>query len=134
VNLKDYAKRDTLKRALVYLAAIKNAWNAYQEDRDAWYTTGDGKRRGYRYPYCFHGASLWTDYDNICAGCEDGFNGYNPMTFYRYALDNAKTDYAVAASRCEWLWGSKELHELPSDLRNQLIDWCMEPMSREVGF
>lgn len=134
MSREDLAKRDTLRRALVYLAAVKNAWNEYQEDKATWYTTGDGKRRGYRYPYCFHGTSLWTDYDNICAGCEDGFNGYNPMVFYRWALDRAKSDHASYTMRCEWLMGNKMLWDMPAGLRRELIDWCMEPMSRGVVF
>lgn len=27
--------------------------------------------QGYTYPECIHGASRWTDYDNICYGCEE---------------------------------------------------------------
>lgn len=29
-------------------------------------------RQGYRPHYCIHGTNQWTDYDNICGGCEDG--------------------------------------------------------------
>lgn len=28
--------------------------------------------RGHRHPYCFHGTSMWVDYDPMCYGCEDG--------------------------------------------------------------
>lgn len=32
---------------------------------------------GYRPHYCVHGTNLWTDYDNICQGCEDwGYTGF----------------------------------------------------------
>lgn len=30
------------------------------------------QRQGYRPQYCIHGTNTWTDYDNICGGCEDG--------------------------------------------------------------
>lgn len=29
-------------------------------------------RNGHRTRYCIHGTDQWTDYDNICGGCEDG--------------------------------------------------------------
>lgn len=34
---------------------------------------------GYRAPYCIHGPDNWTDYDNICYGCEEenGFSEYS---------------------------------------------------------
>lgn len=27
---------------------------------------------GHRHPYCFHGTSMWVDYDPMCYGCEEG--------------------------------------------------------------
>lgn len=27
---------------------------------------------GHRHPYCFHGTSMWVDYDPMCGGCEEG--------------------------------------------------------------
>lgn len=29
-------------------------------------------RQGFRPHYCIHGMNMWTDYDPICGGCEDG--------------------------------------------------------------
>lgn len=51
---------------------------AYTAAVDDWYLNGDGRStadggRGYRFPHCPHGMSLWTDYDNICGPCEDGY-------------------------------------------------------------
>lgn len=30
------------------------------------------RANGHRPHYCIHGTNQWTDYDNICGGCEDG--------------------------------------------------------------
>ena len=27
---------------------------------------------GHRHPFCFHGTSMWVDYDPMCYGCEEG--------------------------------------------------------------
>ena len=34
-------------------------------------TCAEYRKQGYRPKYCFHGTYQWTDYDNICGGCED---------------------------------------------------------------
>ena len=36
-------------------------------------------KEGYRAPCCIHGTDNWTDYDNICYGCEEenGFSEYS---------------------------------------------------------
>lgn len=61
----------------------------HEADVREWYTHGDGASprymqdpdgggavnvggRGYTYPECVHGTSRWTDWDNICGGCEEG--------------------------------------------------------------
>lgn len=36
-------------------------------------------KEGYRAPYCIHGTDNWTDYDNICYGCEEE-NGFSEYT------------------------------------------------------
>ena len=131
--MEQYRRRETHKRALDYLHAIKSRWNAYQEEVDAWYRHGEGKTEGYRFPYCFHGTSQWTDWDNICGGCEDSFNGYNPMAFYRWALDKAHQDYHEHKRRSEWLCNAPADLYGNQDLYRSIIDWCMEPIRGEVN-
>lgn len=130
-ELNGFAKKTVLKRALQYVAMMKRRWSQYQEEVDIWYRSGEGKTRGYTFPECFHGASLWTDYDNICGGCEDGFNGYNPLEFYRWAFNKAMRDYREMRKRSNWFCSAPP--ELFADevLYRRIIDWCMEPV-REV--
>lgn len=54
---------------------------------------------GFRPHYCIHGTNLWTDYDNICGGCEDGtFTQYStPAEVRAYAHDLAKGEEARKA-------------------------------------
>lgn len=37
----------------------------------------DCAKHGYRARYCIHGTDQWTDYDNICGYCEDGYDPRN---------------------------------------------------------
>lgn len=69
--------------ALKKLNATRRMYQGYDEDVRQWYRSGEG-REGYRYPYCIHGTSLTTDYDNICGGCEDGY------TYFDYERDAAE--------------------------------------------
>lgn len=82
--------------ALAALAEVKAAAAAYESELDDWYRAGDGRPArwvtehdddgnprtvnrggmGYAFPYCPHGMSLWTDYDNICGYCEDSRTPY----------------------------------------------------------
>lgn len=48
------------------------------------------RARGQRPHYCEHGTNQWTDYDNICGGCEDGFSMGDPMVRRTYALTVAR--------------------------------------------
>jgi hypothetical protein len=124
-------KKEVLKRALQYLLMIKARWAEYEADVEQWYRSGQGKFKGYRYPECFHGTSNWTDYDNICWGCEDSFTGYNPLSFYRWAFNRAWSDYREMGKRSEWFCSAPADLFANPDLYLQIIDWCMEPM-REV--
>ena len=137
--MERYARKTELKRALEYLTAIKRSWNDFLADREAWYRSGDGRPtsqggKGYSFPYCFHGSSQWTDYDNICGGCEDSFTGYNPMTFYRWALDKGHQDYMEHKRRSEWFCSAPHDLYRDRDLYSRIIDWCMEPIKREVDY
>lgn len=53
----------TLRLARMFYAADK----AEVEAADAF-----DAANGHRSHYCIHGTNQWTDYDNICGGCEDG--------------------------------------------------------------
>src|SRR4051812_25868549 len=86
----------TRRIALAELKELKAREAEYRQERADWYRNGDGRSprwitknypdgrtrrvnmggKGYSFPYCEHGSSLWTDYDNICGGCEDGYSVY----------------------------------------------------------
>jgi hypothetical protein len=50
----------------------------------------EDRRAGYRAHYCEHGTNRWTDHDNICGPCEDGWTLADGVTRRRLALDRAK--------------------------------------------
>lgn len=89
-----YAK-DWQHLAIHMVHQRKAMYDAYEADVDDWYRNGDGRPtqaggRGYSYPYCFHGTSRWTDYDNICGGCEDGFGHFDYLRELEVAKEMAK--------------------------------------------
>lgn len=53
----------------MFLADLKADEEAYDE-----YCRDLYESKGYGPEYCIHGTSLWTDYDNICGGCESGYS------------------------------------------------------------
>lgn len=55
----------------IYLADIRRVIAGFESwEADC----AQDREDGYRPHYCPHGTNLWTDYDNICGPCEDGFS------------------------------------------------------------
>lgn len=123
----------TRRIALVELRKLKASEAEYRAEREEWYRSGDGRRphwwtnpktgrtrnyggKGYGFPYCEHGSSLWTDYDNICGGCEDGH------TVYQLAIWNAQEKVAEYRRRVEWVLTAPA--SLDHDVKADLIIWA----------
>lgn len=78
--------------ALVILAAKRRAYEEYDEAVTAHYR--DPEMRKYRFPNCIHGTSNWTDYDNICGACEEGYGYFDYLRDLGDSLAEAKTRWA----------------------------------------
>jgi hypothetical protein len=127
----------TKRVALAVLRALKAREAEYRAEVDEWYRCGDGRRprwitktredgstrqinmggKGYSFPYCEHGSSLWTDYDNICGGCEDGTD------IYQLAIWEAQEKVAEYNRRFEWVISAPS--SLDPDTKRELIDWVI---------
>jgi hypothetical protein len=125
---------------LAELRKLKKAESDYRNDVDEWYRSGDGRSpkwvvdhetgrshnmggKGYSFPYCPHGSSNWTDYDNICGGCEDG------SSLYQRAIWSAQEKVAEYNKRIDWLVSAPD--SLPDETRRALIDWALSPVRSE---
>lgn len=129
-------EKQTLKIALLELKEIKAREAEYEMEVDDWYRNGDGRPKryvrrpdgrmvnmggqGWAFPHCIHGTSNWTDYDNICGGCEDDRN------IYRTALDNARYKVAEYERRRDWIFSAPR--RLPVEMRDMLRDWAAEAL------
>lgn len=137
---------DNLTRmiASTVLAQIKARRAEYDADVDAWYRSGDGRSpnwrtelsddgtdvrqvnmggQGHRYPACPHGTDLWTDYDNICGPCEDGY------TPYQLALMEAYQIAGAYQSRCDVIAPlTAHRHTLLAGTWKDLQEWSFAPM------
>lgn len=121
--------KTTAKIALRYVQKYKQDAADYLAEVDAWYRCGDGRSsrnggKGHTFPYCFHGSSRWTDYDNICPGCEDGHSPYRCGWMYEAALDRAKADLRIEQERVDWINSAPK--DLPMNILFTLIKWGLE--------
>jgi hypothetical protein len=124
----------TKRVALAELRKLKAREAEYRAEVDEWYRSGDGRRpnyrtnpetgrtvnyggKGYSFPYCEHGSSRWTDYDNICGGCEDGTD------IYQLAIWAAQEKVAEYNRRFEWVISAPS--SLDPDIKRELIDWVI---------
>lgn len=75
---------------------------------------------GHRPHYCIHGTDQWTDYDNICWGCEEGVTQAHMATQYAAAAVKAFHERMALATQArsmgapgfsekewgEWAWAA----------------------------
>jgi hypothetical protein len=128
----------TGKVALKILRDLKARDAEYRADWQAWYRSGDGRPpkwyqgpdddrpynyggKGYTYPYCRHGSSRWTDYDNICGGCEDGYS------IYQLALWEAQGKVREMNERIDWLVTAPDSIRR-TDMHRELLTWALQPI------
>lgn len=131
------------------LTAMRKEEAKYREAVREWYEEGDGRKPewttagtqewfdpewddpsrpinigglGYAFPYCPHGTSLWTDYDNICGGCED-----STRTTQR-AVWEAESLLSQFNERLAW--ASKAPTTMPTELRDAMWAYVAEPTTR----
>lgn len=127
----------TKRVALTELHKLKAREAEYRADREDWYRSGDGRSprwieredgqhvnmggKGYSYPYCPHGSSMWTDYDNICGPCEDGYS------VYQLAIWTAQEKVHAVNERIDWLVTAPASLRR-SELHRKLLDWALLPI------
>lgn len=95
-------------------------WHTFVEGDEVWTENVGGK--GYRFPECIHGKSYWTDYDNICGGCEDG------STLYEQALGTAWGLYREYLTRQE-VYRVAVKAKAPEEVTRPIGDWVWEHVS-----
>jgi hypothetical protein len=75
----DHVKRDeygfTERESIWHALFVVAAWHKIAQRRADYALECEADRRnGHRPHYCIHGTNQWTDYDNICGGCEDSLS------------------------------------------------------------
>lgn len=93
----------TLKLAALLVRQYEADFQDYLDDCEA------DRSRGHRPHYCEHGTNLWTDYDNICGGCEDGRTMSDPFQRHVRALYEAKKRRARALELADFLVSAHRL-------------------------
>lgn len=140
--------RAIARLALPILKSLKAAELAYEEEVTEWYSRGEGRApkwieetnedgetrmvnvggRGYTFPHCIHGMSRWTDYDNICGGCESGESVYEIAIHEAgYAFRTFQQRMSITA---DFEKSARRAGDIPSELRRELMNWACEPIDR----
>lgn len=119
-----YAKRRIMKLALKLLQAERKKYADFDEARRDWYRSGEGQA-GYKFPYCIHGTSTITDYDNICGGCEDGYTYFDYERDARESIDRARRAYKEYLRRSDV---ALTLQGMGYDKPMPIIHWAHEAL------
>ncbi len=127
--------RRMLKLAVALVAQYRAEYDAYREHaRESTRGGYPHARIGYyREAFCEHGTSLWTDYDNICGGCEEGWTNSDPMQRMTRALGEAKERIKTADERLSaYVTVRTTLSQLDVPLtdeqRHALLDYATRPL------
>jgi hypothetical protein len=107
--------------ALQIFRNYRAAWAQWEE------SAAEYAAEGYKPHRCFHGTNLWTDYDNICQGCEDYGFYFHDKTYAEVALDEAKARYRTSKERQDLIM--KLMYDnAPTEHVVGLFEWAAEPM------
>lgn len=82
-------KRFVLRLAAKLQAYHLERYHAWEAEREMYHS------QGYRAKYCEHGTYMWTDWDPMCPGCEDGHTMSDGVQRRRVALEEAKCRYRM---------------------------------------
>ena len=113
--------KQTAKLAVILLNSYRNMFAEYEEE------CAEYAKQGHRPHYCIHGTNQWTDYDNICGGCEDGDNYFHYESAGRKAIDDAKRAMATMYERID-IYVKLDRERAP--IHGDFIAWVSEPVER----
>ena len=111
-----------LKLAAKIFAFYGTQWAAYDAE------CAEYAAQGYRPHTCFHGTSLWVDYDVMCGPCEDGYGWFDPMLYRQMALREAHAAYDSFNIRLEVYTKASSMNA-PIDHGN-MIKWVGAPLAK----
>jgi hypothetical protein len=113
--------KQTAKLAVILLNSYRNRFAEYEEE------CAEYAKQGHRPHYCIHGTNQWTDYDNICGGCENGENYWSLETFGPLAIAEAKRAIEQVHERIS-LYVKLDKEKAP--IHSDFIAWVTEPSER----
>lgn len=90
------------------------------------------REQGHRPHYCIHGTNQWTDYDNICGGCEDGLTVWDMAE--RAAWDRHHTYLYVLDKMTALMRGEDQrVVRMPQYVVDAYIQWLTEVSPNPVS-
>lgn len=100
----------------------------YNAEVNEWYTEGDGRSvesggRGYQFPRCIHGRSLWVDHDIPCGECEYGESDIEVAQSY------ARNRYKNYRDRVAWV--NSVPHGASDELKKAMMDFIVATMPKD---
>jgi hypothetical protein len=114
-------RRPMLKIAVAYMRWLRERRDTYERE------CAEYARQGYRPHYCIHGTNQWTDYDNICGPCEEGYIdqelalqwAHNEMRQWIERMTIVNTFHRDAQAK-----GAR----VPAELALAMGEWTAEPL------
>lgn len=112
-----------------FLACLNKTREVYAEMRGSYESDcASYSAQGYRAHYCIHGTDLWTDYDNICGGCEAGVTMLNMAVHSAYGLVmEGRRRIELVCSLMGMMQSDLDALGITRDDK-RWVDWAMQPL------
>lgn len=81
------------------------------------------RAEGHRPHYCIHGTNQWTDYDNICGGCEDSLTVWDMAERAAWARH---TEYLHVLDLMQALMRSHDHEPVPTYVTDAYVQWLTD--------
>lgn len=96
VPVKPTLPKHVMKLALGIYKRMTAHYRAYLDSCE------QDRRNGHTPRYCEHGTNRWTDFDNICGGCEDGVSLRDRLSRWQMAKEQASERHTDAKAMLVW--------------------------------
>ena len=115
-----------LAKRLLPGIARQQARQREEWERDA----AQSYREGYRPHFCIHGTNLWTDYDNICWGCEEyGYTGQPQRHAVALEVATAAVRALEERSAVSGAFYAAGGRHASMALQDAMLTWAYEPIA-----
>ena len=112
----------TLDKKHVALRALRILRDLQKQEREWQEAAARDLMNGHRPHYCIHGTDQWTDWDNICGGCEEGLTLREQAI--RMARNELHTEMEAVNALATYIGKLRDLGGVEAEINETVNIWA----------